>query len=57
MPAPRKPQNLSLVEYLNLQAPKVQVSNSIPLSKYYRSVDLLQAQVCDRTGFLDTNVA
>lgn len=45
MPAPRKPNNQSLVSYLTQQARVPPVSHSLPLTKYYRTADLLQAQV------------
>ncbi|KAF8060070.1 AMSH1 [Scenedesmus sp. PABB004] len=44
MPAPRGKGATGLVGYLNSQAPTVPVSQTLPLDKYYRSADLLQAQ-------------
>jgi hypothetical protein len=46
MPAARKPgAKNGLVEYLNSQAPRIAVRNTLPLKHYHRSLQLLLAQV------------
>jgi len=45
MPAARKPASAGLVDYLNSQAPRLDVSNSLAISSYFRALDSLLTQV------------
>jgi hypothetical protein len=45
MPAAKKPGDGGLVAHLTSLAPKKNVNNTVPLPRYYRSLDLLMTQV------------
>lgn len=50
MPAAKKANGKGLVAHLTSQAVKVPVSNTLALTRYYRSLDLLLTQVSSITG-------